>query len=184
VIKGLMGDGAFSFSGDHYTIADHDGFPKPVQRPCPPIIIGGGGKRVLSVAAREADIVGVNGTLNSGVIGVEAIATMTAHAVADKVTIVADAALGAGRLEHIEMNIRTFFVSVTDDREKRVADMAAMIGVEPAMIEASPFAMIGSPTKIAEDLIERRETYGFSYVIVGAAEVDDFAPVVAQLSGT
>ncbi len=184
VIKGLMGDGAFSFTGDHYTITDHHGFPKPVQRPYPPIIIGGGGKRVLSIAAREADTVGVNGTLNSGVIGLEAIATMTADAVADKVAIVAEAAQAAGRLDQIEMNIRTFFVSVTDDRAKRVADMAAMIGVEPAMIEASPFALIGSATKIAEDLIERREQYGFSYVIVGGAEIDDFAPVVARLAGT
>ena len=50
VIKGAMGPEPFSFAGDHYTITDHNGLPKPVQGPCPPIIIGGGGKRVLTIA--------------------------------------------------------------------------------------------------------------------------------------
>ena len=61
-----MADGPFSFAGEHYTITDYDGLPKPVQRPHPPILIGGGGRRVLSIAAREADIVGINGTLTRG----------------------------------------------------------------------------------------------------------------------
>ncbi len=98
------------------------------------MIIGGGGKRVLGIAAREADIVGVNGTLHAGVIGPEAIATMTREAVVDKVAIVADAARDAGRLDHIEMNVRTFFVSVTDDRDGQIAAMAGMIGVDEQMI--------------------------------------------------
>ncbi len=119
VIKGVMGAGPFSFAGEHYTITDYDGLPKPVQSPRPPILIGGGGKRVLSIAAREADIVGVNGSLHAGVIGPEALATMTASRVADKVAIVAEAADAAGRLDDIEMHIRTFFVDVTDDRAAR-----------------------------------------------------------------
>ena len=85
VIKGAMADGPFSFAGEHYTITDYDGLPKPVQRPHPPILIGGGGRRVLSIAAREADIVGINGTLTAGVIGPEAIATMTREAVVESV---------------------------------------------------------------------------------------------------
>ena len=84
VIKGAMADGPFSFAGEHYTITDYDGLPKPVQRPHPPILIGGGGRRVLSIAAREADIVGINGSSHAGVIGPEAIATMTAEAVAEQ----------------------------------------------------------------------------------------------------
>jgi probable F420-dependent oxidoreductase len=184
VIKGLMGAEPFSFAGEHYTIRDHDGFPKPVQGPHPPVIIGGGGKRVLGIAAREADIVGVNGTLHAGVIGEEAIATMTRDAVVDKVAIVADAARAAGRLDKIEMNVRTFFVSVTNDRDGQVAAMAELLGVDEQMIRESPFALIGSPDQIADDLIARREEFGFSYVIVGGAEADSFAPVVAKLAGT
>ena len=148
------------------------------------MIIGGGGKRVLGIAAREADIVGVNGTLHAGVIGPEAIATMTRDAVVDKVAIVADAARAAGRLDAIEMNVRTFFVSVTDDRDGQIEAMAEMIGVDGQMIRESPFALIGSVDQIVDDLVARREEFGFSYVIVGGAEVDSFAPVVARLAGT
>jgi alkanesulfonate monooxygenase SsuD/methylene tetrahydromethanopterin reductase-like flavin-dependent oxidoreductase (luciferase family) len=118
------------------------------------------------------------------VIGPEAIATMTAEAVTAKVAIVAEAAAAAGRLDHIEMNIRTFFVSVTDDRAGRIAAMAKMVGVAEEMIAASPFALIGSTDEIIEELVARREQYGFSYVIVGAEDIEAFAPVVAELAGT
>ncbi|MGA9275832.1 TIGR03621 family F420-dependent LLM class oxidoreductase [Ilumatobacter sp.] len=184
VIKGLMANERFSFAGDHYIIDDHAAFPRPVQTPHPPVIIGGGGTRVLGIAAREADIVGVNGTLHAGVIGDEAIATMTREAVVDKVAIVADAARAAERLDAIEMNIRTFFVSVTDDRDGQDEAMASMIGVDARMIRESPFALIGSVEQIVDDLVARREEFGFSYVIVGGAEADSFAPVVARLAGT
>ena len=184
VIKGVMGDGAFSFDGEHYTINGYDGLPKPLQRPHPPIIIGGGGRRVLTIAAREADIVGVNGTLDSGVIGAEAIATMTEQAVVEKVEIVAAAAIAADRIDRIEMNIRTFFVSVTDDRAAALGAIAGMIGVDAAMVEASPFALVGSAASIADELIARRERFGFSYIIIGADVLDSFAPIVAGLAGS
>ena len=183
IIKSAMGPEPFSFEGNHYTITDYNGFPKPVGGKCPPVIIGGGGPRVLKIAAREADIVGVNGSLHAGVIGPDAISTMTGEVITEKVAIVADAAEAAGRLDHIEMNIRAFFVSVTDDRAGQVAGMAGLIGVDEQMIENSPFALIGSTAKIAEDIVARREQYGFSYVIVGPDELEAFAPVVAQLAG-
>ena len=181
IMKRAMADGPFSFSGKHYTITNYDGQPKSVQRPMPPILIGGGGKRVLSFAAREADIIGINGTMTAGVVGPDAISTMTAAAVDEKVSIVREAA--GARLDRIEMNIRAFFVKVTDDAAGTLSGVAQMIGVEPEMVAATPFALIGSPDKIVEDLLARRERWGFSYVIVGAEDVDSFAPVVAALNG-
>ena len=181
VIKGAMGPGPFSFEGEHYTITHYDGLPKPVQGPCPPVLIGGGGKRVLSIAAREADIVGVNASLPAGVIGPEALATMTEKATLDKVKIVADAA--GDRIGDIEMNIRTFFVSVTDDRAGELSGVAQMIGIDEPLVDTSPFALIGSTQKIVEDLLARREQYGFSYITIGSSEFEDFAPVVANLAG-
>lgn len=183
IIKGVMSEGPFSFTGEHYTITNYEGFPKPVQKPCPPLLIGGGGKRVLTFAAKEADIIGINGTMTTGVVGPEPLATMTAESVDEKVDIVAQAATAAGRLHDIEMNIRTFFVKVTDEREKTVDGISSMFGVDKEMIDSSPFALIGSVDYCIEELIARREKWGFSYTIVGAENVDECAPIVAALRG-
>ena len=182
VIKGAMAEGPFSFDGEHYTITDYDGKPLPVQRPHPPVLIGGGGPRVLGIAAREADIVGINGTMTAGVVGPEAISTMTLEAVEERLRHVREVA--GERIDDIELNIRVFFTAVTDDRAGRVEAVAGMIGVEPAMIEASPFALIGSVDEIVETARRRRDELGFSYLIVGGDDVEPFAPVVAALAGT
>lgn len=181
VIKGAMAPGPFSFQGEHYTITDYDGLPLPVQGPCPPILIGGGGKRVLSIAAREADIIGINGTMTAGVVGPDAISTMTAEAVDTKVDIVRAAA--GDRIADIEMNVRAFMVNVTTERAATMSAIASMIGVDESFVPESPFALIGTPDQIVEDLLARRERWGFSYVIVGAEDIESFAPVVAALAG-
>ena len=180
VIKGHFTPGPFSFSGQHYTVSGLDGLPKPVQ-PHIPILVGGGGKRVLSIAAREADIVGINGTMAAGAIGPEALASMTPDAVDEKVAIVK---LAAGpRFESLEMNVRAFFVSVTDDREGLAARLAGGFGMTPQAALQTPFAVVGTVEQIIETLQERRERWGFSYVIVGTGDVEPFAPVVAALTG-
>ena len=181
VIKGAMAEGPFSFSGDHYTITEYNGTPKPIQAPCPPILIGGGGKRVLSIAAREADIVGINATMSAGVVGLHTFSTMTAEVVDEKVAIVREAA--GARFNDIELNVRAFLVNITDDAKQAASGIASMLGVEQQMVEQSPFALVGPTSKLIEDLLERRERWGFSYVIVGADDVDSFAPVVAALNG-
>ena len=138
---------------------------------------------MLGIAAREADIVGINGTMTAGVIGPDAISTMTLEAVEEKLAITRAAPRG-DRLADIELNIRVFFAKVTDDRAGTMAAVAGMIGVEPEMIERSPFALIGSVDQIVDDIVRRREELGFSYLIVGAENIDEFAPVVARLAGT
>ena len=130
---------------------------------------------------RSADIIGINGTMTAGVVGPDAISTMTSAAVDEKVDIVR-AAAGA-RLKDIEMNIRSFFVKVTDDATGTMNGIAQMIGVESEMVAETPFALVGPVAKLTEDLIARRERWGFSYIIVGAEDVDSFAPVVAALNG-
>ena len=181
VMKGCFAQGAFSYAGKHYTITNYDGLPKPLQAPCPPILIGGGGKRVLTYAAQVADIIGINATMSAGAVGPEAISTMTAEAVDGKVDIIRETA--GDRFNHVEMNIRAFLVNITDDAAGAISRLAAGMGVEESMVAETPFALMGPPSKLIEDLIARRERWGFSYVIVGGEDVEKFAPVVAALSG-
>ena len=181
VIRGALGDGPFSFSGKHYQIANYDGLPKPIQRPCPPILIGAGGPRMLRYAARKADIVGINPILTAGAVGPEAIASMAADVVDEKVRLVNEAA--GSRLGDIEFNVRAYLVNVTEDPRRTIDGLSAGMGVTAELIENSPFALIGSPASLIEDLLARRERWGFSYVIVGGDDIDTFAPVVAQLTG-
>src|ERR671912_2720173 len=73
VLEGLFGPGPFSYEGKHYRIAGLDGLPKPVQQPHPPILVGGGGPRLLRLAGREADIVGINPNLRAGEVSPDAV---------------------------------------------------------------------------------------------------------------
>ncbi|MDH3679508.1 MAG: TIGR03621 family F420-dependent LLM class oxidoreductase [Acidimicrobiia bacterium] len=181
VMRGLFGDGPFSYDGDHYTIAGLDGTPKPIQKPHPPFLIGGGGRRMLMTAGRLADIVGVNPNMSSGEINADTALDATPERYEEKLSWVRE---GAGdRFDDIELQVRTFIVQVTDDR-RAVAEMLASgmnLSVEQGL--ASPLAMIGTPAQIADDLRARRERYGFSYIVVGAEEFEAFAPVVADLAG-
>ena len=181
IIKRAMLGEKFSFSGQHYTITDYVATPLPVQRPCPPILIGGGGKRVLKLAADLADIVGINPSLKDGVVNAETISEMSAEAVTEKVDLVKKTA--ALRMSQVELNIRTFLVSIRDSAKEAIEGTANMFKVAPELVANSPFALMGPPTKIAEDLLARRDRWGFSYIIVGGEDVESFAPVIKILAG-
>ncbi|MFM7828615.1 MAG: TIGR03621 family F420-dependent LLM class oxidoreductase, partial [Actinomycetota bacterium] len=181
IIKRAMLGEKFSFSGQHYTITDYVATPLPVQRPCPPILIGGGGKRVLKLAADLADIVGINPSLKDGVVNAETISEMSAEAVTEKVDLVKKTA--ALRMSQVELNIRTFLVSIRDSVKEAIEGTANMFKVAPELVANSPFALMGPPTKIAEDLLARRDRWGFSYIIVGGEDVESFAPVIKILAG-
>ncbi len=181
IIRGLHADGAYSFSGEHYTITDLDLMPKPVQRPIP-LLIGGGGPRMLRYAGRVADIVGINPNLKSGAIDATTSADTTAERFTEKLGWVRD---GAGdRFDDIELQVRVFFVVFTDDKQGTLDAMAPGLGLTPEQAAGSPLALVGTAEQMIEDLQARREQFGFSYVTVGPDEIDQFAPVVAALAGT
>jgi probable F420-dependent oxidoreductase len=182
VVRGLMGDGPFTFEGEHYRIDGLEGFPKPVQRPHPPIVLGGGGPRMLRLAAQEADIVGINVNLAVGVIDDRAGPNATEEATQAKIDLVRAAA--GDRFDDIELQVRVHAVVVTDDRQGMAELMAPALGVSPEAALASPHAIAGTPEQIVEDLRARRERWGISYLGVSVDALDALAPVVAELAGT
>jgi probable F420-dependent oxidoreductase len=182
VMKALWATGEATFEGKHYRITGAEGAPRPAQRPHPPIIIGGGGRRVLSIAARQADIVGVNPSLAAGAIGPEVLESALAEYYHPRIGWIREAA--GDRYDALELQVLTFLVQIVPDRARALADLASVLALTPEQIDGSPIALIGTTDQIVEILRERRETFGFSYVVVHEAEIESFAPVVAALAGT
>jgi alkanesulfonate monooxygenase SsuD/methylene tetrahydromethanopterin reductase-like flavin-dependent oxidoreductase (luciferase family) len=178
-----MGDGPFSYRGEHYTITDLDGQPKPVQKPHPPIIVGGGGQKVLALGAQEADIVGVNANLRGGVATSEdAARSITGTAVDQKLAWVREAA--GDRFDDIEIQTFVGFTHFTDDRQSLAEAMAPGFGVTPQEALDAPVVLAGTAEQMIDDLTARRERWLMSYHVVGVDVIEQFAPVVAKLAGT
>ena len=169
-----------SFAGRHYTVTDLICPPHPVQKPHPPIIIGGGSKRILTVAAQEADIVGI--TTRARPDGSKDTTDNTADLTVEKISWIRDAA--GERFDQIELNVIISDVVVTDDRAAAAETIAAQHGTTPAEVLASPQILIGRAEEMVEQLQERRERYGFSYIVVTEFNMDKLAPVVDALAGT
>jgi probable F420-dependent oxidoreductase len=182
IIKGLFTGEPFTFAGEHYRVTGIEGSPRPLQMPHPPILLGGGGRRMLRLAAREADIVNVNFDLREGAINRNLVRTGLAEATDEKLGWIRDAA--GERMERVELSVTIFLANITDDRESVASVMAAGIGVEPKDILAMPHFLIGTVDEVVEDVQARRERYGISYIIVPGEAAESFAPVVARLAGT
>jgi probable F420-dependent oxidoreductase len=182
VMKAIWSTGSVTFEGKHYAITGATGGPRTHQQPHPPIIIGGGGRRVLSLAAREADIVGVNPSLAAGTIGPAVLETTTAEFYRQRIAWVREAA--GPRFDELELQCLTFAVQIVPDRAEAIARLASLLSVDPADVEGTPIALIGTIDEIVETLVARREAYGFTYIVVHEAEMEAFAPVVAALAGT
>jgi probable F420-dependent oxidoreductase len=186
VLKGCFGEDAFSFAGQHYTITDYDGYPKPVQRPYPPFLIGGGGRRTLELAAREANIVGLAPRILSGQRPDPH--SITWAATEEKVGWVREAA--GDRFDALEFNVypSQWPIVVTDDlrgEARKVIDrMKERTGIEMTEqdIIDSPHIFIGSIERFVEKFTELRERLGVNSFLVGS--LDELGPVVERLAGT
>jgi probable F420-dependent oxidoreductase len=186
VIKGCFAEGSFSFAGSHYTITEYDGQPKPVQQPHPPFFIGGGGRRTLTLAAREADIVGLAPRILSEQ-RVDPL-SITWAATEEKLAWVREAA--PDRFDDLAFNVypSQWPVTVTDDlrgeARKVIERMKERSGVELTEddVIASPHIFIGSIDRFVEKFQELRERLGISSFMVGS--VNELGAVVERLAGT
>jgi probable F420-dependent oxidoreductase len=185
ILRGLWSEEPVTHHGEHYTITDLEGLPRPHTTGGPPLIIAGGSKRMLRFAGANADIVGVNPSIHSGAVDAEAARDGMADRMDQKVQWVKE---GAGsRFDELEINAWVPVVAITDDA-RAVAEMVAPgFGLAPedamAALE-SPMTMVGTEDEIVETLEARRERWGFSYHVVQNESALALAPIVARLAGS
>jgi probable F420-dependent oxidoreductase len=183
IIKGLFGEEPVNFAGKHYTINGLTGLPRPAQRPHPPFYIAGGGKRVLSLAAREADIVGLHLRTYADGSGGD-ISSTSADATQEKLDWVREAA--GDRFDQLEFSVLVPRMAISDNHRQAAEDLVAKAnrpGLTPELLLESPNALVGTVDQIVETLEMRRERYFISYIVVIDEDIDTFAPVVARLNG-
>lgn len=183
LLKRMFADEPCTFLGKHYTVTDLDSYPKPVQRPHPPLLVGAGGKRMLSIAAREADIISLltvstaNGTLSNDP------TTRLAASVDRQIGGIREAA--GTRFDQIELSMVARYV-ISEDRERAAEDYARQQGWRDVSLRDvldMPSLFIGSLPQIIEEMHARRERYGFSYWVISDGSIAPNAPIVAQLAG-
>ena len=182
ILRGCWGDGPFDHDGQHYRISGLDGQPKPGTAGGPRVVIGGGGERVLRLAAAQADVVALNVNLRAGVIDERAFPDGTPESTDRKLSWLRDAA--GDRFGALELQSRIHLAMVTDDRDRVIEELAPAFGLTPEQAAATPHALIGSVSQICDDLVERRERWGISYLGLSGDQLDAFAPVVAKLADT
>jgi probable F420-dependent oxidoreductase len=185
IIKNLLKGDQLTFTGRHYHVTGHTIAPPPAQKPHPPILIGGNGRLLLALAAREANIVGFSGlTFRNGGAAPPDLSGWRASAVDERVQLVRDAA-GDARYARLELNALVQFVAVTDDRRHTGEELASRWKqLTPDEILGSPYVLVGTIDQIVQDLQAYRERWGISYYVVHEQFMDAFAPVVARLAGT
>jgi len=187
ILKGCFAEGPFSFAGEHFTITGHDAVPKPAQRPHPPMFVGGGGKRLLTLAGREAQIVGLAPRLVQGDTPRVDAWSLTAAATEQKIGWVRAAA--GDRFADLELNTYpsggpTLVTANPRAEALRRADrIRAQTGVELTVEEIldSPHVFVGSVTDLTRKFTDLRERFGISSFLID--DLDALAPVVQELAG-
>ena len=180
IIRQLWTQESATFTGKHYTINEAKCSPVPLTPGGPKLIIGGGGKRVLTAAAKHASIIGVNPELTSGTAGVEAAKTAIADRYHERIGWIRDAA--GTRFDDIELQVLIQIEQVVPNRQEVFAGVAPLFSVTPEEAADMPIVLVGTVDEICDDLVRRREQFGFSYIVLH--EMDAMAPVVARLAGT
>jgi probable F420-dependent oxidoreductase len=177
VLKGLFAGERFDFAGEHFRISGLTGAPRPLQGPHPPIMIGGGGRRMLELAAREADIVNINPRLSRDLAIDRIEHELSVDGLRCKVEILRGAAVAAGR-DPQELRLQ---VSMLDVRVQKQHWTSGLLGWLPEGIyDKSPLVLDGDAERCADVLLELREATGISEIHLGGNPLA-VAPIVKKL---
>src|SRR4030095_14221401 len=182
IIKGLLGGAEVNFAGQHYRVTRHRIHPLPVQRPHPPIIVGGNGPRLLALAAKEADIVNLTGITFTRGGTVPDMSGWRAAAIDERMRVVREAT--GERFNRLVLSAQVQRVIVTDRRREAAEELRKSwkeLSVDE-ILEA-PYALIGSVDEMVESLHVRRERWGLSYFVTFEPYLETLAPIVAKLTG-
>lgn len=182
LVKAHCADAELACAGTYVNVHGYKGTPQPVQRPHPPIMIGGGGRRVLTFAGREADIV----SINTVPFTVRSDDGLTPREEAVRRFDYVRAAAGT-RTGDFDIESSPYFIAVIDsaaDTEATYERMATKTAMTVEVLRDHPNVLVGPPDAIAETLEERRETLGINYITVQQWQAERFAPIVARLTGT
>lgn len=182
IITALWSGEPVTHHGRHYDIDGLVGCPLPAQHPGPPIVIGGGGPKLLEVAGRRADIINLNPSLPAGVIDHRAGPTATPESTDEKIGWIRHAA--GDRFDQIELGVRIHLAIVTDSRQEMFDALAGGFGMSADQAAGSPHALCGTIDQIADDLEARRERFGITSIGLSASSLDDLAPLISRLAGT
>jgi probable F420-dependent oxidoreductase len=163
LIRDLLDGKAVDFDGAHYRVHSEAGslLAPPAERV--PMLIGGNGNRVLRLAGRLADVVGLAGITHNRDATVVRATHFGAEGMEDRIAVVREAA--GDRFDEIELNALIQAVVVTDDRETAAEQLARGFGasIPPAELLDSPFVLIGTHEQMAEELLGRQQRFGVSY---------------------
>jgi probable F420-dependent oxidoreductase len=179
VLAGLFADEPLTFDGKHYRVSGLDGLPKPVQRPHPPFLVGGGSRRVLELAGRKADIVGINASMKPGTDPGAAVLDLTEARVAEKLNWVRHGAQEAGRSPaDLDYQISILSLRVTDvpDAQPWTSSLARSAGD----LVSSPAVLHGPAASCAEQLLMWRERLGLNQIHLGG-DLTAAAAIIAHL---
>jgi len=179
LMKRVFTEDEVTFEGTYYRTTKSECRPKTVQQPRPPILIAAGGPEILALAGREADIVAV---IPPGA-GVQPPAPddVAATGVRRQIDVVREAA--GSRFEEIELSCFVD-VTLTDDREKTIAELADKAKVDPAVLGSSVYRGIGTLDQVREHIVRVRRDTGITYFCLRGPHAEELAPVVKDLSGT
>ena len=189
MLKGCFAEGPFSFAGEHYTITDHDGQPKPVQRPHPPFLIGGGGQAHADARRARGGHRRAWRRGSCRASASDADVSLTLAAAEEKIGWVREAA--GDRFDDLEFNVYPSTWPDHGDRRpprRGSAASSTACATGPASrstvdeVLESPHMFIGSVDGLVEKFRMLRERLGITSFMVG--DIDELAPVVERLAGT